>query len=123
GAIRNDSPGRARVAEASLARPEVVSAITRAASQFQETPSFAPVGKPLRVRTSWAVRIVWCLASVRYWPEGGLSDADQRTISSRFVTVRKKKKGLDFSKPFMNLVGRGGFEPPTNGLKVRCSTS
>jgi len=21
------------------------------------------------------------------------------------------------------LVGRGGFEPPTNGLKVRCSTS
>src|ERR1041384_7164188 len=23
----------------------------------------------------------------------------------------------------MYLVGRGGFEPPTNGLKVRCSTS
>ena len=34
-----------------------------------------------------------------------------------------KKKGLRLNlSPFV-LVGRAGFEPATNGLKVRCSTS
>jgi len=35
-----------------------------------------------------------------------------------------KQKGLSqIAKPLMNLVGRAGFEPATNGLKVRCSTN
>jgi hypothetical protein len=33
------------------------------------------------------------------------------------------KKAPDYSGAFMSLVGRTGFEPVTNGLKVRCSTS
>jgi len=37
-----------------------------------------------------------------------------------------KKKDLSISKSFCllnKLVGRAGFEPATNGLKVRCSTN
>lgn len=34
------------------------------------------------------------------------------------------RKGLDFHlDPSVFVVGRAGFEPATNGLKVRCSTS
>ena len=36
--------------------------------------------------------------------------------------LRRIEPGLS-AKPSKDLVGRGGFEPPTNGLKVRCSTS
>ena len=35
-----------------------------------------------------------------------------------------KEKGFDnVPNPLMLLVGREGFEPSTNGLRVRCSTS
>nr|QNT59140.1 putative phage integrase [Neisseria musculi] len=34
-----------------------------------------------------------------------------------------KEKSLNTCLGLENLVGREGFEPSTNGLKVRCSTS
>jgi hypothetical protein len=34
-----------------------------------------------------------------------------------------KEKGPGRSHALLELVGRAGFEPATNGLKVRCSTS
>jgi len=35
--------------------------------------------------------------------------------------IRKMNNGLVLAKPLILLVGRGGFEPPTNGLKVLLS--
>ena len=38
--------------------------------------------------------------------------------------IRKRKgPGSCEPSPLISLVGRAGFEPATNGLKVRCSTS
>ena len=46
------------------------------------------------------------------------------TAPSRDATARSaQKKGPGEDQSLEYLVGRGGFEPPTNGLKVRCSTS
>ena len=42
-------------------------------------------------------------------------------FSKQFVRVEVKKKA-SFQKPGL-LVGREGFEPSANGLKVRCSTA
>ena len=39
------------------------------------------------------------------------------------LSTQNKKGAGNLPTPFGILVGRGGFEPPTNGLKVRCSTS
>jgi hypothetical protein len=38
---------------------------------------------------------------------------------------QKKKKGFSniYLKTLLKMVGRGGFEPPANGLKVHCSTA
>jgi hypothetical protein len=36
---------------------------------------------------------------------------------------KQKKKGLRLRNPLFSLVGGAGFEPATNGLKVRCSTN
>ena len=45
---------------------------------------------------------------------------DGRNIKAERI---KKRKGLAFLQALHILVGRAGFEPATNGLKVRCSTS
>ena len=39
--------------------------------------------------------------------------------------ARYEKKGFrrEYRKPLISLVGREGFEPSANGLKVRCSTA
>jgi hypothetical protein len=42
---------------------------------------------------------------------------DPARLNSRFL-----KRGNAKAAGLMYLVGGGGFEPPTNGLKVRCST-
>ncbi len=40
------------------------------------------------------------------------------------ILIPETRKGLDFHlDPCEFVVGRAGFEPATNGLKVRCSTS
>src|SRR5438067_1688906 len=48
-------------------------------------------------------------------------------IAMPFVSLacrRNQEKRADLAaNPFIFLVGRTGFEPVTNGLKVRCSTS
>src|SRR5207244_1298307 len=44
-------------------------------------------------------------------------DCEHEAKSDRSRVVRPLHQALE------ELVGRGGFEPPTNGLKVRCSTS
>ena len=36
--------------------------------------------------------------------------------------IHKMNNGLVLAKPLILLVGRGGFEPPTNGLKVPAAT-
>jgi hypothetical protein len=42
----------------------------------------------------------------------------------RGLRIPETRKGLDFHPdPCVFVVGRAGFEPATNGLKVRCSTS
>ncbi len=48
----------------------------------------------------------------------------------KIANRRPKEKGLAEANPlifiailYLILVGRGGLEPPTNGLKVRCSTN
>lgn len=50
------------------------------------------------------------------------SQADAGCLRSE-KSCGAKKKGLAEAKPLNLLVGRTGFEPVTNGLKVRCSTS
>jgi hypothetical protein len=45
------------------------------------------------------------------------------SLKPRRNTKCENEKGLHLCKPFNFLVGRAGFEPATNGLKVRCSTS
>ena len=39
------------------------------------------------------------------------------------VTVQVLYRASTEVPAYEEMVGRGGFEPPTNGLKVRCSTS
>jgi hypothetical protein len=40
-------------------------------------------------------------------------------VERKLPTLQEKKKGSDFHlTPFLILVGRAGFEPATNGLKV-----
>ena len=39
------------------------------------------------------------------------------------IVCRKKGASPERANPLYYLVGRAGFEPATNGLKVRCSTS
>ena len=62
---------------------------------------------------------------------GGMSDLFDRfePAGLRYQFVRNecvadKKKGLSLAaKPFVGLVGRVGFEPTTDGLRVHCSTN
>ena len=45
--------------------------------------------------------------------------AEAGTKSHIFVQLPQREKGSACAEPFMSLVGRTGFEPVTNGLKVR----
>ncbi len=54
---------------------------------------------------------------------GGERGASLLYIYKRLYITRPKEKGSACAEPFKSLVGRTGFEPVTNGLKVRCSTS
>ena len=45
----------------------------------------------------------------------------KKKASHRCETDAKKRPRIA-ARPCAYLVGRGGIEPPTNGLKVRCST-
>ena len=50
--------------------------------------------------------------------------AARRTQKKGLASLRdtRKKRPRIAARPCAYLVGRGGIEPPTNGLKVRCST-
>jgi hypothetical protein len=49
---------------------------------------------------------------------------DRRGLHSAYTNAENKKPSqVGWAKCLILLVGRAGFEPATNGLKVRCSTS
>jgi hypothetical protein len=74
-----------------------------------------------------------CLAGRRTIKKGRTGYCCKRIVQRRFQsafvrrvrTLPEAKKGYMriACSPSMSLVGRTGFEPVTNGLKVRCSTS
>jgi hypothetical protein len=51
--------------------------------------------------------------------------SDMDAVQQIRIALPHVESGERFEKMHasMAMVGRGGFEPPTNGLKVRCSTS
>jgi hypothetical protein len=69
----------------------------------------------------WSLAFCWLPASLSRLRSYG--EARSCGESLAVVIPRSKKKGLAEAKPLNLLVGRTGFEPVTNGLKVRCSTS
>ena len=59
-----------------------------------------------------------------------MNDPARRAMRRQTDMQTLKEKGLAEANPlifiailYVILVGRGGLEPPTNGLKVRCSTN
>ncbi len=44
-------------------------------------------------------------------------------LKAVLAAEKQKAQSEDWAKCLIYLVGRAGFEPATNGLKVRCSTN
>jgi hypothetical protein len=87
--------------------------------EFKRLPSSASASKPERKRI---------LVSQGRTIKHGLTAAFpvlERCLNCGKIPAQNKKAHIAVSLMFIAVfvVGRAGFEPATNGLKVRCSTS